>query len=116
MADTTDDLIVLSGNILSSCTLGDEEKANRIAFMKNKIFSSYLSKEELENGYIFVYDNNQDLAHSLLDFVIKEGSCCSFIDFDLGFRAKQKKIEFKVTTSTNNKEELKKGIQQIYSF
>ena len=55
-------------------------------------------------------------AHTLLDFIMGEQVCCSFIDFDLEFRPAAETIALNVTTERKDPEVFKKSLLQMFSI
>ena len=101
---------------ITRCNLTSEELKERGKFIRSNVISMYDSYKEIETGYTFTYKNTNENAQLLLDFIQAEGLCCSFIDFDLSFRPSEKKIICKVSTTTRDSAEFKKGIAQFYAM
>jgi hypothetical protein len=68
-----------------SCKLTNPELQKRketvIASLKKQI----LEKKELENGFAYRFEGNDNVIDELVEFVKSERSCCSFFTFGLSF-------------------------------
>lgn len=68
-----------------SCKLTSPELQKRketvIASLKKQI----LEKKELQNGYAYRFEGNDQVIDELVEFVKSERSCCSFFTFGLLF-------------------------------
>jgi len=68
-----------------SCKLTSPELQKRketvIASLKKQI----LEKKELQNGYAYRFEGNDQVIDELVEFVKSERSCCSFFTFGLSF-------------------------------
>lgn len=97
----TEHLSVFEGAL--SCTLLPGELNERLAEIKEEIFTEDVKKEELEDGYIFYFDDKGDLADKVLDFLKVEKKCCPFFKFDLSIRPYQGGLALKVSGGTQVK-------------
>jgi len=98
------------------CSLTEGELVAREKLVRATVTSTFESYEEIETGFAFEYEHSQQMAHTLLDFIIAEGECCSFIDFDLSFKTSEKKIVCRVTTTKRDPNEFKKGLRSFYAM
>ena len=65
-----------------SCSLTSDELQDRIAMLRTEIFPKLIRKKELKEGYIYYFDDEEDLAIKILEFIGKEKECCPFFKFD----------------------------------
>jgi len=91
----TEHLRVFEGAL--SCTLLPGELNERLAEIKAEIFTSDVHKEELNDGYIFYFDDKGDLADKVLDFLKVEKKCCPFFKFDLSILPYQGGMALKIS-------------------
>lgn len=97
-----------------SCSLTSAELQDRIAMLKDEIFPNMTKKEELEEGYIYYFEDEGDLAVKILEFIGKEKQCCPFFKFDFSVLPFKKGLALKISGSEGVKdflsvEELKLG-------
>ena len=92
-----DHVTVMQGVI--SCSLTDAELIDRKLELKTKIFSKLKKKVELEDGFIYYFDDEKDLADNITEFMLKEKDCCPFFKFDLSILPFEKGIAFQISGS-----------------
>lgn len=73
-------LLVFDGAL--TCSLTSDELLERKKELKEKIFPQMLRKEGLDNGYIYYFEDDQQLAEDIMEFIGKEKQCCPFFKFD----------------------------------
>lgn len=82
-----------------SCSLTSEELRDRIAMLRNEVFPKITKKEELKEGYIYYFEDEDDLAIKILEFIGKEKQCCPFFKFDLSILPFKKGIALQISGS-----------------
>ena len=87
-----------------SCSLTSEELQNRIALLRTEIFPKLKKKVELEEGYIYYFDDEGDLAIKILEFIGKEKQCCPFFKFDFSVLPFKKGLALQISGSEGVKE------------
>lgn len=97
-----DHVAVMQGAI--SCSLTDEELIDRKLELKTKIFSKLKKKVELEDGFIYYFDDEKGLAATITEFLLKEKDCCPFFKFDLSILPFEKGIAFQISGSEGVKD------------
>lgn len=65
------------------CLLPDDEQEAQREDLAETVFPLVTEARELEDGYAFAFD--PELAHALLDLVLRERACCPFLDMEIGF-------------------------------
>jgi hypothetical protein len=75
----------MPGEIPIACLLPDATKQAREEEIAAKIFSSVQERRELPDGYAYRFDPDEDIAATLLEFIMFERQCCPFFTFDLRF-------------------------------
>ena len=95
-------LSVFEGAI--SCSLTSGELQDRIAYLKKDIFPRITKKTELEEGFIYYFDDKEDLAEKILEFIGKEKQCCPFFKFDLSVLPFKKGVALQISGSKGAKE------------
>ena len=68
---------------LLSCSLLPDDLNERVAMLKEELFTEDVVTEELEDGYLFFFEDEGEVATKLLDFLDIEKQCCPFFKFDL---------------------------------
>lgn len=66
-----------------SCTLTTLELQKRKATIIQNLKSILIGKEELNNGYDYIFNGTDDVIDLLTDFVKTERQCCSFFNFSI---------------------------------
>jgi len=87
-----------------SCSLTSAELQDRIAMLRDEIFPNVTRKEELEEGYIYYFEDEGDLAIKILEFIGKEKQCCPFFKFDFSILPFKKGLALKISGSEGVKE------------
>lgn len=87
-----------------SCSLTSAELQDRIALLRTEIFPKLKRKVELEEGYIYYFDDEGDLAVKILEFIGKEKQCCPFFKFDFSVLPFKKGLAFQISGSEGVKE------------
>jgi len=86
-----------------ACTLLPNELNERLAELKEEVFTSDVRKEELADGYIFYFNDEGEMANKVLDFLKFEKKCCPFFKFDLSILPFQGGMALKISGSTQVK-------------
>lgn len=87
-----------------SCSLTSAELQDRIALLRTEIFPKLTKKVELEEGYIYYFADEGDLAIKILEFIGKEKQCCPFFKFDFSILPFEKGLALQISGSTGVKE------------
>ena len=61
-------------------------------------------KTELEEGYIYYFEDEGDLAIKILEFIGKEKQCCPFFKFDFSVLPFKKGLALQISGSEGVKE------------
>ncbi|MFK7770722.1 MAG: hypothetical protein AB8F94_01235 [Saprospiraceae bacterium] len=99
-----DHVTVMQGAL--SCSLTDGELIDRKLELKTKIFSKLKKKVELEDGFVYYFDDEEGLAATITEFMLKEKDCCPFFKFDISILPFEKGIAFQISGSNGVKEML----------
>ncbi|MFK8008499.1 MAG: hypothetical protein AB8H03_19225 [Saprospiraceae bacterium] len=97
-----DHVTVLQGAL--SCSLTDAELIDRKLELKTKIFSKLKKKVELDDGFVYYFDDEKELAAIITEFMLKEKDCCSFFKFDISILPFEKGIAFQISGSKGVKD------------
>lgn len=92
-----DHQMVFEGAI--SCSLTDEALAERKAELRQLIFPKVKRKVELRNGYIYYFDDEPELAATIMEFINKEKQCCPFFKFDFSILPFEKGLALQLSGS-----------------
>ena len=87
-----------------SCSLTDGELIDRKLELETKIFSKLKKKVELEDGFIYYFDDEERLAETITEFMLKEKKCCPFFKFDISILPFEKGIAFQISGSKGVKD------------
>lgn len=87
-----------------SCSLTPDALQDRIALLKTEIFPNIERKIELEEGFIYYFEDEGDLALKILEFIGKEKQCCPFFKFDFSILPFKKGLALKISGSKGVKE------------
>ena len=100
-----DSLLVFDGAL--SCSLTSQELQDRIALLRAEIFPNLTRKVELEEGYIFYFQDTGDMADKILELIGKEKQCCPFFKFDFSILPFKKGLALQISGSKEVKEFLR---------
>lgn len=98
-------LLVFDGAL--TCSLTSDELLERKQVLKEKIFPQLIKKETLDNGYIYYFEDDQQLAEDILEFIAKEKQCCPFFKFDFSVLPFKKGLALQISGSPAIKDFLK---------
>lgn len=98
----TEHLSIFEGAL--SCSLTSAELQDRIALLRTEIFPKLTKKVELEEGYIYYFADEGDLAIKILEFIGKEKQCCPFFKFDFSILPFEKGLALQISGSAGVKE------------
>ena len=77
------------------CTLPAPEQGERRVSVHD-VLSRATSSRELESGVAFLFENTDDAARSLLDFVLAERNCCAQFRYAILFEPEHAPIALRV--------------------
>ena len=97
-----DHAAVLKGSL--SCALTSEELIDRKKELQDTIFPKVKKQEELTDGFVFYFDDEEGLAEQLMEFIAKEKQCCPFLKFDLSILPFGKGMGLRISGSEAVKE------------
>lgn len=66
-----------------TCKLTTPELQKRKATVIADLKSFVLERKELENGYSYKFEGNDEILDKLIDFIKTERMCCDFFTFQL---------------------------------
>lgn len=87
-----------------SCSLTSEALQDRIALLRNEIFPKLVKEVELEEGYIYYFEDEGALAIKILEFIGKEKQCCPFFKFDFSVLPFKKGLALQISGSEGVKD------------
>ena len=87
-----------------SCKLTSPELQQRKATVIASLKKQLLEKKELENGYIFTFNDSDSMIDELTSFIKTERQCCDFFDFGMTISAEEKKVWLAITGPKGAKE------------
>ena len=90
-------LLVFDGAL--TCSLTSDELLERKKELKEKIFPQMIKKQSLDNGYIYYFEDNQQLVEDILEFIGKEKQCCPFFKFDFSVLPFKKGLALQISGS-----------------
>ena len=89
------------------CRLTGPELAERKAALQKEVFSKVQRVEEVSDGYLFHFPDDNDLLFKIMDYMLAEKQCCPFFNYDLGIKANGAGATLKVSGTPEAKETLK---------
>ena len=95
-------LVVLDGAL--TCSLTSEELQHRLTLLRAEIFPNLKEKVELENGFIYYFEDKDELVFKILEFIGKEKQCCPFFKFDLSILPFKKGVALQISGSKEVKD------------
>jgi len=114
--DADENLVLMDSTITSGtlvCRLTGPELIQRLEKLKLEIFTEIKRTEEVENGFVFHFVDDNDFALKLTDYILSERGCCPFFQFDLSFQADQGGIALKISGPPDAKEMIQMFIEAI---
>ncbi len=67
------------------CNLTGKDFTERVEFLRATIFSRVNVINELPDGYEYVFEQPEEFALQIAEFIIYERQCCPFFHFSLNF-------------------------------
>lgn len=95
-----------SSNILV-CRLTGPELTKRKIKLQKEVFARVQQVEEVNEGYIFHFPDDDKLLLRIMDYMLTEKQCCPFFRYDLGIKANGEGVILKVSGTPEAKETLK---------
>lgn len=96
-------------NSFIACTLTNFELVERKKTLLPAIRPFIEDTQELENGYVFQFPNDDDLLPKLLEVIALESRCCSFLEFHLKVEANKGPVWLQLTGQKGTKEFIKEN-------
>lgn len=100
----------MNPNLNLSCRLNDRDFAERKTVLKNEIFNSVQTIEELENGYLLKFDEEDGFDAKLMELMVTERKCCPFFEIKIRLLPYKKGIHLEVSGQAGVKDFLKKEL------
>ena len=95
------------------CSMIGAELAEQKALLKKEIFSQIIEIKEVENGYVFKFEDTGDMLLKLTDYIMIEKACCPFFNFDFSIQPYGKGLELKVSGEKGVKEMLGLFVEEV---
>ena len=91
-----------------TCSLTDPELVERKTVLQKEIFSKMKSIEEVDNGYLFYFnDDDVTLLPNLFQYILAEKACCPFFRQDISIGANASGITWMISGENGIKEMLR---------
>ncbi len=81
------------------CSLTNEELLERKKYLKDEIFNKIVKKDEIQNGFVYYFNDDPILLNYVLEFIQKEKTCCPFFKFDISILPFNKGFAMKISGS-----------------
>ena len=104
---------VSSSEVPLVCTLTGPEFAERMGALKQEVFSKMLAVDEVEDGFVFSFPDEDQFLLTLTDYMMAERRCCAFLQFDLSAKANAGGLSLKVSGAPEVKEILRVMIEEV---
>jgi len=92
------------------CLLTNTELAKRKDELKESIFSKMERVEEVEDGYLFHFRDQENLLPNLFHYIIAEKECCPFFHQDVSIAPEHSGITWRISGDKG----IKKMIRQTF--
>ncbi len=89
------------------CKLTGPELQKRKTALQKEIFSNVRKLEELDDGFLFYFEDKDDFLEKLMDYTLAEKKCCPFFRIGLTIKPDSEGIELKLTGPDGAKEMMK---------
>ncbi|MDW3649359.1 MAG: hypothetical protein R8P61_19985 [Bacteroidia bacterium] len=89
------------------CKLNGPELIQRKQALQKEVFSQMISYEELDKGFLFRFDFEENFLLKLTDYMLAEKKCCPFFQYELKIRAHAEGLELRVSGEGKAKEMLR---------
>ncbi|MEM6525528.1 MAG: hypothetical protein AAF693_17135 [Bacteroidota bacterium] len=96
-----------------ACLLTDLEFTERKNELQKKIFSRVKKMEQMEDGYLFYFEDEEDLLADLFHYILAEKECCPFFRQDISVGTDNSGITWKISGSEEVKELLRQMLEGI---
>ncbi len=80
-----------------TCTLTSPELAKRKNELQKAIFAKVKHVSEVDDGYVFQFDDDESLLPELFHYVLAEKQCCPFFQQDISIGSHASGITWKVS-------------------
>ena len=104
-------LVVQSSEV--TCTLNPNQLETRREEILKNLVKNIKSKKFDKNGYSLDFPYHSDLAHNILDFILKEQQCCSFFKFQVNFDIKSNQINLQIRSETVDSNAIKNVVEAL---
>lgn len=98
-----------------SCSLNTNELEIRRMEIIHNLTQNILSKQEDKTGYSIEFPYTSEIAHDLLDFIMKEQQCCSFFQFQVNFNKKMDRIILNISSETVDQDAITNIVDALLS-
>lgn len=98
-----------------ACSLTDKGLLERKAVLQKEIFSNVKKIEEVDTGYLFYFEDVDDLLPSLFQYVLAETECCPFFEQEVLIGADNSGITWKLSGPEGVKEIVSYLVEKIES-
>lgn len=108
---------LIKGSTLASgslvCQLTGPELQKRKSALQKEVFAHVKEIEEVDDGYVFHFADDDDFLLKLADYIMAEKKCCPFFKFDLSIQAYKAGIAWKVSGNSEVKAMVKMFVDDI---
>ncbi len=96
-----------------TCLLTDSELVQRKNELQMKVFSRVNKMDEVDDGYLFHFEDVDSLLPDLFHYVLSENECCPFFRHDVTIGSNNSGITWKVSGKEGVKEMLGLMLEEI---
>ena len=93
------------------CKLNGPELVKRKQALQQEVFAQMISYEELEKGFLFRFNFEENFLIKLTDYMLAEKKCCPFFQYELKIKAHTAGIELAVSGKGEAKEMVRSLIE-----
>lgn len=95
-----------------ACKLTGPELHQRKAALQQEVFAHVIRTEEVEEGYVFYFPDEDDFLIKLVDYMLAEKKCCPFFGYQLAIEPNGAGANIKVLASPDAKAMIKTMIEE----
>lgn len=96
-----------------SCLLTSSELVERKHELQQEVFSEVKKVEEVNDGFLFHFNDDEKLLSNLFYYILAEKACCPFFQQDISIGSDHSGITWKVSGKTGVKEVLQEMLETI---
>ncbi len=102
--------------LIPACQLTSKKQKERMEKLGKTIFKDIDSIQDVDDGFVMVFNKPIEYSKKLLEFINFERECCTSLSFGLNFEPNQGPIHLKIIGSKEMKEQVISGMRDQGHF